>query len=221
MVPYARLDHFSQVLGIPKNRNLVALHLRPCCGSGSNLSNHCVGVCCVPHTRKLRTWKTTTNGNGSMLTTSWLQSHTVGSWCLEWISSHQCTSWGWARWTRFADDHLPARIGFFFPDPPCPKILYQIFFLPPPSYLPSTSPLLPTFYLPPPTNPTPPHSIARARVVERKLKLWSWSCGAVVVELLLWSCVWAMELLLWSESSSGWSQSKSLSAHETHTPTTK
>jgi hypothetical protein len=55
---------------------------------------------------------------------------------------------------------------FFFPNPPCPKILLSKKF--------TTSPLLPTFYLPPPTyhlppasylpptNPTPPHSIARA-----------------------------------------------------------
>ncbi len=42
--------------------------------------------------------------------------------------------------------------------------------LPPPSYPPS--------YLPP-TNPTPPHSIAKAWVVERKLELWSCCCGAV------------------------------------------
>ncbi len=74
MVPYARLDHFSQVLSIHKNRNSGALHLCPCCGSGSNLSNLCVGVCRVPHRRKLRTWK---RGNGSMLTASWLQSHMV------------------------------------------------------------------------------------------------------------------------------------------------
>jgi hypothetical protein len=68
---------------------------------------------------------------------------------------------------------LPALV-FFFPDPPCPKILYQKFiYLPPPTYQ-----LPPASYLPP-TSPTPPHSIARARVVERKLELWSCCCGVV------------------------------------------
>jgi hypothetical protein len=64
---------------------------------------------------------------------------------------------------------LPARRVFFFhlfSAPPTSPLLSPL--LPPPSYL-------------PPTNPTPPHSIARARVVELLL----WSCGAV---LELWSC---------------------------------
>jgi hypothetical protein len=81
---------------------------------------------------------------------------------------------------------------FFFLDPPCPKILYQISFLPPPSYLPSTSPLLPTTYLPPPTYrlPTPPPltpspELQRPRAAGAK---------ALVLELELW---------LWSGSSSG------------------
>jgi hypothetical protein len=68
---------------------------------------------------------------------------------------------------------LPACV-FFFPDPPCPKILYQKNSLPPPSYLPSTSPLLPTAY-----QPHPP-SLQRPRAaVELELWLWSgsWSCG--------------------------------------------
>jgi hypothetical protein len=66
--------------------------------------------------------------------------------------------------------------------------------LPPPSYPPSYLPS-PTYHLPPPSypkptspsylppmNPTPPHSIARARLVERKLELWSYCCGAVELE---------------------------------------
>ncbi len=49
--------------------------------------------------------------------------------------------------------------------------------LPPPSYPPSYLPN-PTYHLPPPYEPHPPlHSIARARVVERKLELWSCCCG--------------------------------------------
>jgi hypothetical protein len=82
VVPYARLNQFSQVLGIRKNWNWGAyIHARPCCGGGSNLWNLCVGVCRMPHTRKLRAWKTA-NGNGSMLTASRLPSHTiVGNTC--------------------------------------------------------------------------------------------------------------------------------------------
>jgi hypothetical protein len=53
-----------------------------------------------------------------------------------------------SRSTRFADEHPPCLSRFFFSPPLCPEILY----LPPPTY-PS--------YLPP-TNPTPPHSIAKA-----------------------------------------------------------
>ncbi len=63
---------------------------------------------------------------------------------LEWTSSHQCTSWGWTRSTRFADEHPPCPSRFFFFTSSLPWNS-----LPPPSYL-------------PPTNPTPPHSIARA-----------------------------------------------------------
>ncbi len=113
-------------------------------------------------------------------------------------------SWGWSELTATnapVEDEpvepvlrmnisLPACV-FFFPDPPCPKILYQKNSLPPPSYLPSTSPLLPTTYLQPPTYrlPTPPPLTpetssscgAGAMVVERELELWlwsgSWSCG--------------------------------------------
>jgi hypothetical protein len=96
-------------------------------------------------------------------------------WGLEWISSHQCTSWGWARWTRFADDHLPARIGFFFPDPPCPKILYQKNSLPPPSYLPPTSRLLPTAYQPHPPSLHRQSSRDLERLWSGSWSDWSWS----------------------------------------------
>ncbi len=58
----------------------------------------------------------------------------------------------------------------YFPSP--------TYHLPPPSYPKPTSPS----YLPP-TNPTPPHSIARARLVEWKLELWSCCCGVGAVEL--------------------------------------
>ncbi len=80
---------------------------------------------------------------------------------LEWISSHQCTSWGWARSTRFADEHPPCSSRFFFSPPLCPEILY----LPPPTYplLPTSYQAHPPSYLHPPTyQPTPPHSIAKA-----------------------------------------------------------
>jgi hypothetical protein len=106
---------------------------------------------------------------------------------------------------------LSARCVFFF------HLMCFFFFtsslphLPPPSYPPSYLPS-PTYHLPPPsypkptspsylppTNPTPPHSIARARLVERKLELWSCCCGAVESEL--------------------WSWSRSSSAHQTHAPT--
>jgi hypothetical protein len=85
---------------------------------------------------------------------------------LEWTSSHQCTSWRWARSARFADEH-----------PPCPRCFFFHLFSAPPTS-PLLSPLLPPPSYLPPTNPTPPHSIARARVVERKLELWSYCCGA-------------------------------------------
>ncbi len=66
---------------------------------------------------------------------------------------------------------------------------------------PPTSPVLPTTYLPPltlnlpppsylpPTNPTPRHSIARARIVERKFELWCCCCGAVLELCSCSSCV--------------------------------
>jgi hypothetical protein len=102
---------------------------------------------------------------------------------------------------------LPTRCVFFFTS--------SLPHLPPPSYFPSPTYHLPTPSYPkptspsylPPTNPTPPHSIARARLVERpltpspELDLWngSSSCGVVAVEL--------------------WSWSRSSSAHQTHAPT--
>ncbi len=85
--------------------------------------------------------------------------------CLEWISSHQCTSWGWGRSSRFGMNQKHIL--------PCPKFLvFSISYLPqsfsllptsllppfhlsPPSYLPPT-------YLPPPTSPllpTSPHFV--------------------------------------------------------------
>ncbi len=56
---------------------------------------------------------------------------------------------------------LPARIIFFFP-----PLLYPTYHLPPPSYLPSTSPLLPTTY-----QPLPPHSIARVPETSNETEL--------------------------------------------------
>jgi hypothetical protein len=82
---------------------------------------------------------------------------------------------------------LPARCVFFFSPLLCPTYL-------PPPIPPPTSPVLPTTYLPPPTlnlpplptyhlrTPPLPHSIARARLVEWKLELWSYCCGAVELE---------------------------------------
>jgi hypothetical protein len=72
---------------------------------------------------------------------------------------------------------------FFFSPLLCPTYL-------PPPIPPPTSPVLPTTYLPPPTlnlpplptyhlrTPPPLHSIARARLVQRKLLLWSCGVGA-------------------------------------------
>ncbi len=74
---------------------------------------------------------------------------------LEWTSSHQCTSWGWSRSTRFVDEHPPCPSRFFFSPPLYPEILY----LPPPTYhLPS----------PPPLTPSPELQKPRA-AVEREL----------------------------------------------------
>ncbi len=63
---------------------------------------------------------------------------------------------------------LAGGVFFFhlFSAPPTSPLLSPL--LPPQSYLPPTSPL---------RTPPPPHSIARARVVERKLELWSCCCG--------------------------------------------
>jgi hypothetical protein len=97
---------------------------------------------------------------------------------LEWISTHQCTNCGWARWGHFLDgrkSHPPCPIFFFFfPTSSLPQNF-------PPSYLPPTSPR-PTYHLPPPsylppTTPTPP---SLHRQSSRDLgRLWSgsWSCG--------------------------------------------
>jgi len=81
--------------------------------------------------------------------------------CLEWTSSHQCTSWGWTRSTRFADEHPPCPSRFFF------HLLSALKF--------STSPLLPTTYQPHP----PSFHRQSSRDLER---LWSgsWSCGCGV-----------------------------------------
>jgi hypothetical protein len=92
---------------------------------------------------------------------------------LEWTSNHQCTSWGWGRWSRFGDEPKT--------NPPCPQVLFfSASYLPQnfpllPTSLPPTSALLftsppsyhppPTSHLPPPSYMPPPtsHSIARAR----------------------------------------------------------
>ncbi len=77
---------------------------------------------------------------------------------LEWTNSHQCTSWGWARSTRFADEH-----------PPCPSRLF-FHLLSAPKF--STSTLLPTTY-----QAHPPSLHCQS---SRDLEwLWSgsWSCG--------------------------------------------
>jgi hypothetical protein len=63
---------------------------------------------------------------------------------------------------------LPARFFFFFPPLLYPKIFPRpTYHLPPPSYL-------------PPTNPTPPHSIARALKTSGG---YGAGAGAVAVEL--------------------------------------
>ncbi len=90
---------------------------------------------------------------------------------LEWTSSHQCTSWGWARSTRLRMNILPARRDFFF------HLLSALKFSTSPSYLPP-----PTYHLPTPPPLTPSPKLQRPQAaVERELELWlwsgSWSCG--------------------------------------------
>jgi hypothetical protein len=102
---------------------------------------------------------------------------------LEWISTHQCTNCGWARWGRFLDgrkSHPPCPIFFFFSTSSLPQNFT-------PSYLPPTSPR-PTYHLPPPsylppTNPTPPHSIARAPETSGGCGAGAAGAGAGAVEL--------------------------------------
>jgi hypothetical protein len=94
---------------------------------------------------------------------------------LEWTSSHQCTSSGWAHWSCFANEqksHPPCPHGLFF----FTSSLSQNF---PPSYLPPTSPP----YLPP-TNPSPPHFIAKAPETSSGSEL---GAGAGVVGAGAWS----------------------------------
>jgi len=68
--------------------------------------------------------------------------------CVEWTSTHQCTSWGWGCWTHFVDEPKA--------HPPYPKLLF--FFT---SFLPQKFSLLPTYplsYLPSHISHLPPHS---------------------------------------------------------------
>ncbi len=98
---------------------------------------------------------------------------------LEWISSHQCTSCGWARWGRFADEHPPCLMCFFF-HPMCFFFspLFCPTFLPPPTL---NLPPPPTYHLQTPLPPLTPSP---------ELDLWSGSSSsrAVAVELMLWNC---------------------------------
>jgi len=100
---------------------------------------------------------------------------------LEWISTHQCTSWGWARSTRFGDEPKPhldcPNIYFFSHLYSAPKT-----FLP---YLPSSPLLPPPSYLPPTSylqSPSPEHhSESRSTIVgvgAPELELFSWSGSA-------------------------------------------
>jgi hypothetical protein len=85
---------------------------------------------------------------------------------------------------------LPARIYIFFPPLFYPKIFHPLtYHLPPPSYLPSTSPLLPTTYQPlPPLIPLPELQRCRAGVsleqgsLEGSLEQRAWSKGAAGAE---------------------------------------
>jgi len=66
---------------------------------------------------------------------------------LEWTSNHQCTSWGWSRWSHFGDEPKPhppcPNIYIFFPPLFCPKTFLSYLptspLSPPPSYLQSLS----------------------------------------------------------------------------------
>ncbi len=81
MVPSARLDQFSQVPGTRKNWNLGAyIHVLVVAVAQTCETSAWVSVVC--HTQeKYERWKTG-NGNGSMLTASWLPSHKiVGNTC--------------------------------------------------------------------------------------------------------------------------------------------
>ncbi len=94
---------------------------------------------------------------------------------LEWTSSHQCTSSGWARWSRFADEqksHPPCPHGFFFPTSSLPQNF-------PPS----------TYHLPTPPPLTPLPELQRHQaganlelepdLLEQELGAGAWSRGAV------------------------------------------
>jgi len=71
---------------------------------------------------------------------------------LEWTSSHQCTVWGWARWSCFADEQKS--------HPPCPHCFFFFHLFSAPKF----SRLLPTTY-----HPLPP-SLHRqsSRAVKRE-----------------------------------------------------
>jgi len=70
-----------------------------------------------------------------------------GTW-LQWTSSHQCTSWGWARWNRFADEQKS--------DPRCSHVFCFFHLFSAPKF----SRLLPTTYLPPLTYHLPCHNLS-------------------------------------------------------------
>ncbi len=55
---------------------------------------------------------------------------------LEWTNSHQCTSWGWGRWSQFGDEPIT--------HPPLPRVFRFFNFL-------SALRFFPPTYLPPPT----------------------------------------------------------------------
>jgi hypothetical protein len=99
----------------------------------------------------------------------WYKAHWVSPLLsqLEWTSSHQCTSWGWSRWSRFGDEpkpHLPSPNIYIFSRLCSAPKHFSPTYLPPTSYLPTPSYLLPTpSYLPPTSPLLPVIAIARAR----------------------------------------------------------
>jgi hypothetical protein len=132
----------------------------------------------------------------------------ICKWRLEWISSHQCTSCGWARWGRFPDErksHPPCPDFYFFSTSSLPQNF-------PPSYLPP-----PTCHLPPPSYlpPTNPSPLTPSPELQRRWAGASLELGAGLERERSWSLelgaglereqAWSLELGAGLERERAWS----------------